>query len=60
VRDLVANAQRAMKPAAGGGGDTYVIHAVDARSFKTLLMDNAPAVAGAVRAHARNGGASAL
>jgi hypothetical protein len=57
VRDLIANAQRGVKPAmAGGGGDTFVIHAVDARSFKSLLMDNAPAVAGAVRSHARNGG----
>jgi len=59
VRTLIANAQRGMKPTGGGGGDTFVVHATDAKSFKALLMDNAGAVAGAVREHARNGGIQA-
>lgn len=59
IRDVVNNANssgRHMSPGKGGGGDTFVIHAADAKSFKRLLMDNAPAVGEAVRQHARNGG----
>jgi hypothetical protein len=59
IRDVVTNANtngRQMTAAHGGGGDTYVVHATDAKSFKRLLMDNAPAVGEAVRQHARNGG----
>lgn len=40
-----------------GGGDHIHIHAVDAPSFKRLLMDRAPDVVAAVRKHVRNNGA---
>ena len=40
----------------GGGGDTFIIHAVDVRSFHRLLQDNHSAVGDAVRKNVRNGG----
>lgn len=43
----------------GGGGSTYNINAVDAKSFKDLLMSNPASVAEAVKAHVRNGGSAA-
>lgn len=52
-----ADVIREMAEAGGGmGGGTFTIHAVDARSFQRLLMDNASGVAGAVKHHVRNGG----
>jgi len=43
-----------------GGGDTIIIHAVGAKSFRQLLMDNPGAVAGAVKAYVRNLGRNAM
>ena len=39
----------------GGGGDTYMIQATDARSFERLLRDNPRALAAGLRAAKRNG-----
>ena len=43
-----------------GGGDTIIIHAVDAKSFKQLLMDHPDAVAGAVKKHVRANGRNVM
>jgi hypothetical protein len=58
VRNLIVNSQNAgTNTREKGGGDTFVVHAVDAPSVRRLLMDNAPSVAEAMRKHARMNGA---
>jgi hypothetical protein len=39
-----------------GGGDTFIIHAVDAKSFEELLARNPRALSGAIRKLARGAG----
>lgn len=49
IREMAANG-------GVGGGGTFHVHAMDAASVRRLLMDHAPAVAGAIKHHVRNGG----